>query len=82
MTALVVSLAIVGSVVVALSRERIETKPTCPNCREALESFEVDRCPNCMLWQPPDRGRPSYRWRRHRLTLGLLLLPARPARRR
>ena len=74
MVYLIAGLVVVGVVVIALSRERVEAEPVCPNCREPLESLEVDRCPNCMLWQPPEQDAPTHRWRRQQVRIGLLLV--------
>ena len=46
----------------------------CPNCGAALPSFETDRCPECLLWQPPDRDKAHYAWQKHRATVGILLV--------
>lgn len=71
---LVAGLGLLGCVVVASSRRRVEPRPMCPNCGAALQSFETDRCPECLLWQPPDRDKPRYVWQRYRATLGILLV--------
>lgn len=70
----VIALALVGGVVLALSRRTVAARPVCPNCREPLESFEVDRCPYCLLWQPPDRDVPTVCWRKRQAILGGLLI--------
>ncbi len=68
----------IGVVVLALSRRTVAAQPVCPNCREPLENFEVDRCPHCLLWQPPDRDAPTIQWRKRQAILGglLIVLPA------
>ena len=71
---LVAGLALLGCVVIASSRRRVEARPMCPNCGAALQSFATDRCPECLLWQPPDRDKPHYAWQRHRATVGILLV--------
>jgi len=71
---LVAGLALLGCVAIATSRRCVEARPMCPNCGRALPSFETDRCPECLLWQPPGRDKPRYVWQRYRLTLGLLMM--------
>lgn len=74
LTYLVIGLALLGCVAVASSRRRVESRPACPNCGAALPSFETDRCPSCLLWQPPDPDKPQHVWHRYRTTLGILLI--------
>lgn len=74
----VIAFGFVGVVVLALSRRKVAAQPVCPNCLEPLDSFEVDRCPHCLLWQPPDRDAPTIQWRKRQAILGglLIVLPA------
>lgn len=71
---LVIGLALLGCAAVVSSRRRVEPRPVCPNCGAGLPSFETDRCPSCLLWQPPDRDKPQYVWQRYRLLLGVSLI--------
>ncbi|MFH1417549.1 MAG: hypothetical protein ABII12_04585 [Planctomycetota bacterium] len=71
---LLIAGGVLGVVTVLLSRHRVEPEPICPTCKQRLEDFSVERCPHCLLWQPPDRGRPTHRWQIDRLLLGLALI--------
>jgi hypothetical protein len=71
---LFIAAAAAGAAIIASSRRAIIPQPCCPNCRTLLDDLEVERCPNCLLWQPPDRRHPGYRWRISRLLIGLLLI--------
>lgn len=70
----IIGFALAGGLTLALSRQRVAPEPVCPNCRKPLSGFDVDRCPHCLLWQPPDRDVAKPRWRVGRALTGVALL--------
>ena len=68
----VIGFSVFGLAMVATAGRRVPPEPVCPNCRERLENITVERCPHCLLWQPPEVSQPTRRWNWGRVTLGLL----------
>jgi hypothetical protein len=69
-----IAAAALGLLIVVLSRRTITPQALCPNCGTLLDDFSVERCPHCLLWQPPDRPHRRHRWRTGRLYIGLSLI--------
>lgn len=72
MVYVIIGFAVFGLAMVATAGRTVPPEPMCPNCRERLESVTVERCPHCLLWQPPEVSQPTRRWNWGRVALGLL----------